>query len=424
MDENIVNYLSIIPGHNLQDGFFTEEELTDIQGRLFTLLGNRTERFTMGDSTSVPIETAEELLKSICFSIGIYLKSSQNGHFLLKNENMETLLKLGWTIIETEIGIGKVLLSKANESALPIENVSYNDTLQGISVFFKKYDYRFFAHEIPCDIDYQLCHAVPEELQGIEYINEYLRRLIIENEFCKRFDAEKIKVLLESYCLDYKGLLINMYEPIVTNAIGLVLLDGDIASIDITNSDRSRLLCMFRSWSKEEAIQALCQASEKLCHCLEITDTAEKEYLKAAIVNLYPRIAAALPTNQLDSIFLSLSHSEQTETFAIQFVEGEIMEDEELRKLIDEISSCRYVSDKIAIFKRQVHSIQDCIEILNCCFWDNDCIELYNALDKTELAVLLNFVYERQKESLDWRSESGWEQQLFKYIREMNKPNR
>ncbi|MGE5330001.1 MAG: DUF6179 domain-containing protein [Deltaproteobacteria bacterium] len=414
------NSLLLISEHDLRNGVFTEEELKNIQVRLWNLLGDRTERFTMGDSTSVPVETAQELLKSICFSIGIYLKSSDKNISLLKNENMDILLKLSWIKIEAKIEAGKELLIKAKANALPIENVSFNDTLQEIDIFFKKYDYRFFAHDIPCSIDYQLCHAVPDELQGIEYINEYLRQLVIENEFCRRFDTERIKVLLERYCLDYKELLINIYEPIVTNAIGLALLDADIALLDITDSDRSRLLCLFHTWSKKEAVEVLSQASEKLCCCLQITNAAEKEYLKSTAVNLYARIEALLPTNQLEGIFLSLSYPEETEVSDFQFVDGEMMSDEELRALIYEISSCRYISDKIAMFKQKVHSLGDCIEILNTCFWDDDCIELYKTLDKAELAVIFNFAAQKQKEASDWHSESGWEQQLIKYIRKLS----
>lgn len=416
MDGNTENYLSLILEQDLQNGILTEKELNNIQDRFWILLGKLTERFTMGDSSSVPIETAQELLKSICFTIGMYLKASNDSILLLNSEEMETLLESGRVKIETEIETGKALLLKAKTNALPIENISYNDTLKGIGVFFKKYDYRFFAHQIPCDIDYQLCHAVSEELQGIEYINEYLLRLFIENEFCKRVDLKKIKSLLRSYCTDYKGLLINLYEPIVTNAVGLALLNKDITLLNITDSDISRLLCLFHKWSKDEAVEALRQASEKICHDLQITDVREKEYLKATAINLYARIEAVLPTNQLNHIFLSLSDLEEILDFGVQFVDGEMMDDDELRKLIDEINDCRYISDKIVMFKQQVHSLRDCIEILNICFWGDDCFKLYNALDETELAVLINFVYQKQNESPEWHSESGWEQQLINYV--------
>jgi hypothetical protein len=73
---------------------------------------------------------------------------------------------------------------------------------------------------VPCDIDYQLCRPVPEDLLGVEYVNEYLRRVVLENDFLRRFPKEPVIKLLENYCPDYRGLLINLYEPVATNALG------------------------------------------------------------------------------------------------------------------------------------------------------------------------------------------------------------
>ena len=56
----------------------TEEEKIFIEIKIWNLLGKWTGRYTMGDSTSVPVEIAEELLKSISFSIGLELKKFKN----------------------------------------------------------------------------------------------------------------------------------------------------------------------------------------------------------------------------------------------------------------------------------------------------------------------------------------------------------
>lgn len=46
--------------------------------------------------------------------------------------------------------------------------------------FFKRYDLWFFAHDIPCAIDYILDAPISEDLQGIDYIIAYLKALIAE----------------------------------------------------------------------------------------------------------------------------------------------------------------------------------------------------------------------------------------------------
>ncbi len=321
----------------LHDGVFTDGEIESIQGRLLVLLGRRTERYTMGDSSSVPIETAEELFHSICFTISLFLKSGRDMKVLLDCEDMEAILKEGQKKIQKLVEIGKWMLHKAKEGALPIDNISYHDTIRSIEGFFKKYDIQFFAHKIPCSIDYQLCHAVPEELQGIMYINEYLRRIVLENRFCSRFDIGKIIKLLEAYCPDYIELLINIYEPVATNALGIALL-GDavtgldvtctdatcpditslgatctdatctaVTGLDITEENRNRLLQLFQQWGEEELIQNLRQAAVKVSNALCVTDASDIEYLKSTAESLCPRITAVLPTQRLDGIFISLS---------------------------------------------------------------------------------------------------------------------
>lgn len=224
------------------------------------------------------------------------------------------------------------MLHKAMEGALPIDNISYNDTIRSIEGFFKKYDIQFFAHKIPCSIDYQPCHAVPEELQGIEYINEYLRRIVLENRFCSRFDSGKIIELLEAYCPDYRELLINIYEPVATNALGIALfcdnvisLDmsctdvnrtddnragdnrADIVSLDITEKGRKCLLQLFQKWDEKELVRNLRQSAVRVSNALCVTNTSDIEYLIAVAESLSPRITAVLPTKRLDGIFISLS---------------------------------------------------------------------------------------------------------------------
>lgn len=378
------------------------------------MLADRTERYTMGDSSSVPIETAEELFKSIGFSIGLYMKAIDNhGVALLKTAEMQELLQAGWTEIEAQMDIGKALLQKVKDSAPQIDNISYHDTIAGISDFFKKYNYRFFAHEIPGNVDYQLCHAVSKELQGIEYINEYLRRLLIENEFCSCFDTETVILLLKSYCPDYQEMLINLYEPVATNAIGLALLNGDILALDIADCDRDALMHHFKRCTKAKTMKELKRAAEAVCRRLQVEDAPTSEYLKNAAIELYPRIEAAMKTNCLDGVFLSIFCESVGTIFDMQLIDGDMIDDDEMRELIDEIGSCRYVSDKIAIVKREIHCLRDLIEVLNVCFWADDCVALFDTLDNTELTLLKRFL---QSRSPEWHADSGWDARLRDYL--------
>lgn len=198
---------------------------------------------------------------------------------------------------------------------MQVDNISYRETILSIESFFRKYDIQFFAHDIPCNIDYQLCHDVPEELQGIKYINEYLRRFILENRFCSRFDSDIIIKLLEACCPDYRELLINIYEPVATNALGIALRYDNatysaVTSLAVTEEDRRCLLDLFHQWDKRELVKNLRHAAAKVCNALHVSNASDLKYLEAAAESLCPRILAALPTQRLDGIFMSLSRHE------------------------------------------------------------------------------------------------------------------
>ena len=286
-------------------GVLSDEDERTLQLKLWQLLAKQTEMYTMGDSSSVRVEIAQALLESIDFCLDRYLKKSGNTKELLVTGDLNELFELGKKVVEDDIELGKELYKIACNSAPEIENISYGDTLRSIGEFFKKYDYRYFAQSIPCDIDYQLCNHMNESWQGIEYINQYLGRIIIENDFVRKFEKNLVESLLNSYCSDYRGLLINLYEPVATNAVGLALLYKNVGSLCVTEADNLKLSGLFETMSMTPAKKALCDAADRVCEELKISDASSMRYLRKTAEDLYPRIEAALPKENLGGVFLS-----------------------------------------------------------------------------------------------------------------------
>jgi len=402
---------------NIQiDKNISEEDKMLIEFKIWNLLGKHTERYTMGDSTSVPIEIAEELLNSICFSLGLELRELMNAKELLMEEDISDLLKASWSKIASLMERGKKLLEAVRKSSPNIENISYKDTINEIDKFFNKYDYRFFAHKIDCSIDYQLSNAISEKLQGIEYINEYLKALLIENEFCICFDKDNIIYILNSYCSDYKELLINIFEPILTNAIGLDILGRDILTLEISALQRETLLGIFRNLSKTEILVKLESSAKSVCDILGVVDNEKIEYIQKTAVNIYPRIEVGLSTGNIDNIFLSFKYEEELKES--EFIDNDTMDNERLRNLINEINDCRFISDKIAMVKEEVNSLSDLVEVLNLCFWEDEALELFKTLSKEELYIIKHYLDNKYEA---YSSDSQWESKFMNYIRGLSK---
>ncbi|MBL4935590.1 hypothetical protein JK636_07435 [Clostridium sp. YIM B02515] len=417
MEENNKSLLAFLDNFQI-DKDICEEDRMLIEAKVWNILGKRTEKYTMGDSTSVPIEIAEELLNSICFSLDLELRGLMNVSEILIEEEIEDLLRASWRKIASLMEYGKKLLEAVKKSSPSIENISYNDTLNEIGEFFNKnkYDYRFFAHRINCSIDYQLSNPISEKLQGIEYINEYLKALLIENEFCICFDRENIIGILNSYCSDYKGLLINIFEPILTNAIGLDILGEDILTLDITTLQSKELLRIFRNLSKAEILTKLRNSAKRVCDTLGIADSDKIKYIQNTAANIYPRIELVLSTGNINNVFLSFKYEE--DLVEGEFIDNYPMEDERLRDLINEINDCRFISDKIAMVKEEIHSLRDLVEVLSVCFWDDEAFELFKTLSEEEIQIIKHYLDSKDKV---YSSDSKWEIKFMDYIRMLNK---
>ncbi|WP_288477542.1 DUF6179 domain-containing protein [uncultured Clostridium sp.] len=379
----------------------SREERDIINLKLYKLLGKRIERYTMGDSSSVPIEIAEELLKSICFSLNKKVSEID----LLTIDDLEKVLEESWNEIEVEISKSKELLENVIKEDAEIENISYSDTIIEIGVGLKRYDYRFFAHEIKCSIDYQLSNPVNEKLQGIDYINEYLKRLLIENKFCNKFKKEKIEMILNSYCEDYKGLLINIFEPVFTNILGLQILNENIFEMEIRDIQRRILLEIFKNNSIKEIVL---EAVDKICIELEIVDEFEKNYIKESGLNLVARINKGVEFNNLDNIFLNFKMKE--DYIEEKFIGNASIEDEKLRALIEEIKSCRFIEDKLIIIHNEISSLEDLIEILNNCFLGGEISKVINSFTEEE-KLILKYYLDNKEDSME--SNTGWEKVLL-----------
>ena len=94
----------------------------------------------------------------------------------------------------------------------PIHNVSLRDTLSSLGQVRERYDVCFAAHEVPCDIDYQLSEPVDPGLLGIDYVEAYLTQLLAEARWIARYDVESCVAVLELVCPDYWGLNVNLCD--------------------------------------------------------------------------------------------------------------------------------------------------------------------------------------------------------------------
>ena len=286
----------------------SEEEQRLVQMKLLELLEQQTKKYTSVESTSIPVELRQELMNSIVFCMGVSVygldyKGQMDWKRILHAEFAD-IFQRGIAFIQEKMSYGEALWEKICMHLPEVENQSMLDTLGSLGAFWKKYDYRFFAHEIPCDIDYQLCIPIAEEKQGIVYVLSYLEQLATENLFLSCFEKEAMRAVLNRYCPDYRGLLINLYEPIVTNAIGCALLDKGFHELVCSEKEQEALTALFENLTGEEITDCIRNGAETVLTQISCDNRREEELIEWYGRELAVRIAGVKDVGGMAGIFL------------------------------------------------------------------------------------------------------------------------
>lgn len=273
------------------------EDALRAQEALWALL-RRQARLYAPESSSLPAETAAALTESVLLTLG----ADRDPRVLLAPDLPEKF-RQGQRRLAQKLEVSRRLWQTAWATRSEAENRSLLDTLNSLKHFPDRYDLCFFAQEIPCGIDYQLSQPVPETLRGVDYVNEWLRRLCLEQNFLGRFETALVRAVLDRSCPDYRGLLINLYEPVAVNALGLALLGDDPRSLTVSPPRRQRLEWLFAGLPVPEQKRILDAGAAALCTALDIRSAALRSYVQATALALGPRLASA---QTLEYMFLTL----------------------------------------------------------------------------------------------------------------------
>lgn len=197
----------------------------------------------------------------------------------------------------------------------------------------------------------------------------------INNEFYKSTLLEGMPEFFKYYDLEF-----NAQDTILTLDYPLSIMpDASLCGIDMIYE-------YLKGFNKEQ--QFLRKYSKEVLH--EILYLYHPGY-SGLVMNLYE------PVKQKEQLCdeleqhrdkLRIMQALREEPHEAGFMDGDMMSDEELRQLIEELRECRYLSDKLLMVRREIHSIRDLNEILKHCFWDEECKAVLDLLTPEEQEYL------------------------------------
>lgn len=267
--------------------------------QLLELLAQKCDEWTRGESSSLPAERAQDILTSILYVISLARKKPQG------NTSVSELFERGLVCVQKKLFSCHMLQGRILKNLFNTPNVFYRSTIAGgISGFFQLYSPQFSAHEIHITADYPVCLGRPE-LEGVEFIEEYLSHIDAENAFCNLFDSMAVHRLLLGLSPDYAQLPVNIFEPVLLAALGLVMVGRLPSDLDLTAYDVLLLEDMFCGKTKGQIESALCTALNRLKIYLNVPERSIA-YALACLPALATNIANASEHNALDKVFLML----------------------------------------------------------------------------------------------------------------------
>lgn len=172
------------------------------------------ELYTCGESASVSELEGHELAESVLYVLGLTEDTVQQTLELLAANDVIAVWTSKRNELEARVPEAMALWQRVVTVMPPIRNIALRDTLTSIGTLPQVYDTFFAAHEVPVSIDYPLSKPLSERLKGLDYVEAWLSQLLEEAQFLAQFDLDKMVAFLDGWCPDYRGLLINLYDPI------------------------------------------------------------------------------------------------------------------------------------------------------------------------------------------------------------------
>ncbi len=419
LDDN--NYLVSLLEEAVRVELMSHQELDDIQAQLMELLKKVIMRYNGGDSSSVRVETAQNLLTSILFSIDAYcIQAGQPEACLaaIQKTPVSRLFELGQEKLKQYLADSRLLWEENRNSRVNTSLIAYNSTLdEALPDFFRQYDLAFFAYDIPCAIDYPLAQEILTA-RGVVYIKRYMERIKLENQFCQHFQESQIAGLLGDYgrtCrIDYTEYLLNVFELVVNNAIFASLLDKPATCLAVSRNE-------LETWQKrlENLDSAALElyvhlATVQLASSLGIHDQDLLDYLKQYEALFSRRLLNALQQKQLERLIIT--ETRPLKPGPISFTSGVNMEDEDLRMLVDQLLDCQEAGQKCAMLLSSVGSPEDFVAILESdCFFEDEYAKLFEAMGDMELALIAGMLVSSER----WEDDST----LIGILEEMELPD-
>lgn len=260
-------------------------------------------KFTSYESTSITYEKAEQLMEAILYCLNEYEMSAGNS---LRDRTIaaKEAYTLGYRLVVAKVTELREMYNELILSFQSYRNKCLKDTvIHGLPEFFKWYDARYAPQDSILTLDYPILKDL-SKTNGIDKVLEYVKCIVLEQEFLKPFPNEYLSELFLSYHEDYEDLIENLCSIVLPNVIGHILLKKPINQSGFISSEYEFLIDKLQAVSEQNLEDILAGSVQEMINRLYDQNQHLSEYFSNEVHNLTIRIATAMSNGCLNRIFV------------------------------------------------------------------------------------------------------------------------
>lgn len=396
LDRN--NYTISLLNQGARVGLIDQAAIDGVQAQIMIILAELVRKYTKGESSSLKVETTQRLLMSVIYAIDAMLIEFDDPQEALQSlalNDIKEIYKKGLDLLEACLTESKQLYQTIAKDKLAVQIEAYHSTINALAEFFQSYDLLYSAQDTMANLDYPLLFD-DMSIQGIFYIKQYLEKLQLEDQFCQLFAPEDVNQLLYNYGrvyrINYSEALINVFEIVLSNAVFSVLSGNDGDQLRISQEQVELVRLKFSGLDQIHASLLIAEANETLISELKIDQPRTGDYIRNFKSVLLTRFLNAIAHDCLENVIII--DKQVNQQFDIIFDEGNRLDDESFRLVVDEIMECAFTKGKTDIVRSNIHSLGDFIDVLEAdCFFGDEYYNLFDSFGDMELSILARIVF-------------------------------
>lgn len=271
---------------------------------LLPLVAKLTRKYTSGESSSVPYETARMLMEAVLYCI----REGEEGERLSlmpEGGGYVPASSLYWQGYERVIEKTKKAREMYDLLIKDFEDYGcrnyYNTVIKGLPQFFLRYDARFCPQDHLLTLDYPSMER-DDGLCGIDKIHQYISGLCIEKRFLGIFERGAVAGLLQRTMTDYELIYFdNICYQVLLLSLGCMIAGEPVARLKVSGEGLNAVREFFDSTDSESAENKISALIVMLTG--RLGDEEMKEYFLKTSHEYAVRIVNAAGVNGLSGVF-------------------------------------------------------------------------------------------------------------------------